>query len=118
MAGLAAGQLDRRVRIEVATTGDDGMNEIEVFEPLATVWARYVPARGQEAREQMGRDVMMTASFHIRWSQAVAPLLSATGRFRLRYPGTADGQAWDIKSAVEIGRCEGIEIIAFARQVA
>lgn len=111
---LLAGRLDRRVRIESAAAGDDGYNETETWAPLATVWAHVIPTAGREAREQLGREAMLSSSFRIRYSPRVAAV-KADG-FRLRYPATDDGQVWDIKSVVEIGRREGLEIIAVARQ--
>lgn len=112
MAGLAAGSLDRRVRIERATPSDNGLNTTEAWSELATIWARYIPARGQEAREQMGQEGRLLATFQLRWSAKVSVVVEAG--FRLRFP--VEGQVWDIKSAIEIGRREGIEIVAEARR--
>lgn len=108
---LLAGKLDRRIRIERSQPSDNGYNETEAWEELATVWAQFIPSAGKEAREQLGREASLPASFRIRWSTMVKGV--APGGYRLRYP--VDGQAWDIKSVAEIGRREGLEIIALAR---
>lgn len=111
---MRAGRLDRRVRIETAAVGDDGYNETQVWTELATVPAQVIPSAGKEARGQLGRDERLTTSFRIRWSPTVAPLIAGSGTHRLSY----EGQLWDILSSVEIGRREGIEIIATARVAA
>src|SRR3546814_17452557 len=41
-------------------------------------------------------------------------LVKGPADYRLRFPPTDDGRVFDIKSAVEIGRREGIEIVALA----
>lgn len=112
--GLEAGKLDRRLRVEAAGAADDGFNMVEAWRELTTVWAQFLPQRGQEAREQLGREAQLLATFRIRWSSTTGPI--TPGGHRLRFPAAPDGQVWDIKSAVEIGRREGIEIVAVARQ--
>ncbi len=111
MAGLDAGALDRRIRIERAGMGDDGYNETEVWTPLATVWAQYLPARGREAREALGREATMPATFRIRWRADAPPIGPGD---RLRFPADDDGRVFDIASVIEIGRREGLEITAVA----
>lgn len=115
---IRLGSLDRRVRIEVETTTDDGYNEVKTWAELATVWAQVIHTAGQEARAQLGRDERLSASFRIRWSPKVAPMIAGAGSHQLRYPAGEDGQVWNILSAIEIGRREGIEIIATARVAA
>lgn len=110
---LAAGKLDRRVRIETATKADDGHNEVDAWGTLVTVWAQVIPTAGREAREQLGREVILSSSFRVRFSSTVSAVRPEG--FRLRYPAADDGQVWDIKSVNEIGRREGLEIIAVAR---
>lgn len=104
---------DRQLRVEKATLSDDGYNEIEVWAELATVPARYIPSAGKEAREQLGREAFLTASFRIPWSPTLSKM--APDGYQLRFPPDPAGQLWDIKSAVEIGRHKQIEIIALAR---
>ena len=108
-----ASRMDRRIRIEHSAPSDDGFNETEVWATFATVPAQFIPAAGREAREQLGREATLLATFRIRWSTAVSVV--APGRYRLRYPAEDGGQVWDIKSAVELGRRVAIELVAVAR---
>jgi head-tail adaptor len=110
---IDAGKLDRRIRIERAgRVEDDGLGTVEGWSTLQEVSAQYLPQRGSEAREQLGREGKLLASFRIRWWSGVA---NVGPKDRLRFPAADDGQVWDIQSATEIGRREGIEIIASAR---
>ncbi len=111
MTMLDAGAMDRRIRIERPEMIDDGhQTRPGDWEPLATVWAHYLPARGQEAREMMGREATLPATFRVRWRASLADLGAGD---RLRFPAPS-GAVFDIQSAVEIGRREGIEIVAVA----
>ncbi len=110
---IQAGKLDRRIRIErAAQVSDGGLGTKPGFTALATVSAQYLPQRGSEAREQLGREGKLLASFRIRWSTDV---MSTGPGDRVVYPAADDGQVWDIQSVVEIGRREGLEIVAAAR---
>lgn len=101
---MDAGSLDRRIRIERPIEIDDGrQSRPGSWEEVATVWARYIPAKGQEAREAMGREALSMASFQLRWSRSVA---GVDPSHRLIF----ENRAYDIKSAVEIGRRDGIEL--------
>jgi len=111
---MLAGKLDRRVTIEKGGAADDGYNETEAWAPYVTVWAQFIPSAGKEAREQLGREAIMPASFRIRYSFDAA--LVEPGNYRLRYPAEPGGQLWDIKSVAEIDRRERLEIIAVARR--
>jgi head-tail adaptor len=110
---MRAGKFDRLILIEQASPADDGYNETEAWATLAKVPAQYIPSAGREAREQMGREAQLPATFRIPWAPNLAAITA--GGFRVRYPAEPGGQVWDIKSAVEIGRRQGIEIIALAR---
>lgn len=106
---MAAGNLDRRVRLERATRAANAFNElVETWATLATVWAEYEPLRDAEryAAGQVGATA--TARFRIRYSSTVADLGPLD---RLVY----DGRTYDIHAVKEIGRREGLEITAAAR---
>ena len=60
---MKAGKLDRLIRIEVLTLGDNGYGTAEEWAPFATVWAQYIPSAGKEAREQMGEAATLPATF-------------------------------------------------------
>src|SRR5688572_14464944 len=100
---LTAGELDRRVRIEVATDAVDPNGSGEpttTWAHLATVWASVRPISGRElfAAQQVGAKV--DTRFRIRYRTDVHP-----ERSRL----IDDlGRVYDIRSLQEIGRREGL----------
>ncbi|RIA37479.1 head-tail adaptor [Hephaestia caeni] len=115
MGVLQAGKLDRRVRIEKRTLVDDGYNEVETWAALTTVWTQFIPGGGKEAREAIGRAATTPATFRIRWQSALADMIdNGPADYRLRFPAKDDGRVFDIKKTNEIGRREGIEIVAVA----
>lgn len=114
MTGLAAGDLRDRVLIEKAAVGDDGLNTTEVWESHATVWTRFIPARGQEAREQLGREATLLATFTVRASSLTRPIVESG--WRLRFPAVDGGQVWDIVSVVPTRERDGFEIVARGRR--
>ena len=112
--GMDAGGMDRRIRIERSAEGDDGYNTTEVWETLVEVWASYRPSAGREAREALGREATLPATFRMRWSRVTAGLTAADRLYEI-INGARFGPVFDIKSPpVEIGRREGIEIVALA----
>ncbi|MDE0878922.1 MAG: head-tail adaptor protein [Sphingomonas bacterium] len=111
MGILNAGAIDRRVRIERAGADDNGYNEVDVWGELATVWAQYLPARGQEAREALGREATAPATFRVRWQRLLGDLGAGD---RLVFPIGEGARVYDIKSVTEMGRREGLEIVAVA----
>jgi SPP1 family predicted phage head-tail adaptor len=106
---IAAGKLDRRITL-LGITGavDDGYTSTPGWATMATVWAQYLPGAGQERTEQAERSATIVETFRIRWSSDVADL---TPSDRLVF----QDRTYDIKSAVELGRREAIEIKAVAR---
>jgi SPP1 family predicted phage head-tail adaptor len=105
----AAGKLDRRITLQRITgTVDDGYTSTPGWAALAKVWAQYLPGTGQERSEQAERAATIVETFRIRWSSDVADLTPAD---RLVF----QDRTYDIKSAVELGRREMIEIKAVAR---
>lgn len=108
--GMAAGALDRRIRIERnAPAVHDGLQNVPGAPfVLAEVWAQYKPARGAERFELATREAEIPVSFIIRWSRRVADVGPSD---RVRYPAREDGQLFDIIAAPrEIGRRDGLEI--------
>ncbi len=108
--GLDARKLDRRIRIERATSIDDGMQtRTGPWEALTTVWARYLPGKGSERFEAATRRAEQPVAFTIRWSQLAATISSAD---RVRYPAADDGRLYEIVAPpTEIGRRDGIELM-------
>lgn len=106
MAGIDAGSLDRRVRIERrATTEDDFGGEIETWSELATLWASVNFGQGQERRQAAQESATAPATFRVRWSPVTATITPVD---RILFMDAI----WDISSAVPFGRNEGIDITA------
>lgn len=113
---IDAGKLDRRIRIERAGMVDDGYNEVRGWSTLAERWAQYIPSAGREARELLGQSATMPATFIVRFSPDLVPLLTDTANYRVRFPAADDGEIYDIKSAVNPDRRVSIHITALASQ--
>src|SRR3546814_19760879 len=63
----------------------------------------------------MGQQATLPASFVMQYTPMLDDVLvKGPADYRLRFPPTDDGRVFDIKSAIEIGRREGIEIVALA----
>ena len=122
MRTLAAGKLDRRIRIERdGVPGHDGYRRVpgEAF-VLAERWAERVTGAGSEKFVDAVTAATAVVVFRIRWSAELDPERDGdppgvNPRDRVRYPATEAGRVHDIVSAVEIGRREGIEITTIAR---
>ena len=101
--GLQAGKLDRRVTLQTnGPTQDTTGQPIESWTEIDEVWAEVVPLRGREflAAQQVNADV--TTRFLIRYRSDVGPA------DRVLY----DSVGYDILSLTEVGRQEGLEILA------
>lgn len=106
---MLAGPLDRRIVIERATITPDAFNaQVEVWSTLATVWASKSDILDGERMRGAAVGAVITTRFQIRYSAAVG---AVSPRDRVRF----DGRIYDISSVKEIGRREGIEITAAAR---
>jgi SPP1 family predicted phage head-tail adaptor len=106
---IAAGDLDRRITIERFTTGTNALNEeVRSWGTLATVWASMRPLYGSERLAAQEVSAQATTQFRIRWAQSLKDLSPLD---RLRY----DNKVFEISEVREIGRREGLEIIAAAR---
>lgn len=99
---MQSGKLDRVVTLQTRSATPDGYGQpVESWGTLADVWA--------EVREERGREFFAggTASeekrtFYIRWIGGL------TSKDRVLYNGVAH----DIRSIREIGRQDGLEILA------
>jgi SPP1 family predicted phage head-tail adaptor len=104
---LAAGALDRRVtivRATVASTNDYG--EPVPGDPIETTkWASARPAPGTERYQNAQNAAEIVMRFVFRFEAELVPL---TATLRL------DGVNYDVKSVIEIGRREGLEVLAVA----
>jgi SPP1 family predicted phage head-tail adaptor len=104
-----AGDLDRRMTIQRATTTLNEFNEpIETWGDLATVWAKRRDASATESYRAQEVGAQITARFTIRWSSVVA---SVNPRDRLSF----DGRFYNITAVRDVGRSRLREIDAVAR---
>lgn len=105
---MEAGRLDRRITLRRAKLTTNALGEeVQAWGDLATVWARRVDAGGTEQIAAGELASTIATRFQIRWTSR----FSLTPRDRVRI-GDLE---FDIVSAVEIGRREGIDIMARAR---
>ena len=100
---MRAGELDRLIVIETPTEGqDDYGGRALTWATFATVWAKVTPTRG---RETVAADQMVAQAdtvFRIYWLSGV------TTKMRVSY----DSQYYDILYPAEIGRREGLDVLA------
>lgn len=103
-----AGKLDRRVTILRAGEGTrNAVNELTPGADTETVrWASAKPAPGFERFQSAETAAEAVTRFVFRWE---ADLVKVTDRLR------HDGRDYQISAVVEIGRREGIEVLAVAR---
>ena len=103
---MEAGKLDRRIVIERYTEAQDDFGQpIETYEPVDTVWAEVKPLRGQERFQAQQVSAEAETRFRIRWRNDIDEKMVLVH----------DGAVYDIKAILEIGRREGLEILAKAR---
>ena len=103
---MEAGRLDRRVMIEQVSLANDTFGDpIETWSVLDTVWADVRPVRGKELFAGQQFQAKADTRFRMRYRTN----LDATMRLRYR------GDLYSIVSILELGRQEGLEILAFAR---
>jgi SPP1 family predicted phage head-tail adaptor len=112
---MNAGRLDRRVRIEYAPAATDtktGFNQpIKSFALLREVWGSKKDLSGDEAIRAQQLAAKVSTEFTIRYPGALEPLPSPSDRMRL----VCEGVVYDITHVSEIGRREGLRILAWAR---
>lgn len=107
---LAAGALDRRITFQAETEVVDpqGSGEpVKTWADVVTVWANVQPLGGRELFASQQTAAKVDTRYRIRWRSGVTPeamrILDENGRI------------FDIQAVQEIGRREGLEILATAR---
>lgn len=112
MAGLSAGDLDREVVIQQLTesSGSSGF-PVESWSTLDTVWMERMAITGSERFRAAQLSAPIEARWQLHYRADMDPDLVDVPKFRrLLYLG----RAYDITSAEEIGRQEGIELHTLA----
>lgn len=120
---LAAGKLDRQIRIEraAAPVHDGYQNVPGPLEVLARPFAQWLPGPGNERFSAAENAATVTGRFRIYWTSKLdpdridpdAPGLNA--KDFVRYPARPDGRLYEIVAAVTMGRRAAIEISVIAR---
>ncbi|OGR95736.1 MAG: hypothetical protein A2V88_15960 [Elusimicrobia bacterium RBG_16_66_12] len=113
---MRAGNLDRRIRFERATEAQDPDSgaPILTWDPPAASYdcaAEVRPLRGQEYFAAQQFAAKADTLFRIRWPRGFETLPEPDESVRLMY----DGRIYNIQHVAEIGRREGLEILATAR---
>ena len=100
---MLAGRLDRSVLIESLTeAGDTTGDVVETWTPVATVWASKRDIGGKEYLSAAQEHADVTAVFRMRYRADV----DATCLL------TCEGNVFDIVNTKELGRREGLELMA------
>ena len=106
---IAAGALDRRVIIERTASPSvqsPSGQPVEIWEVLVgPVWASIAPLRGSERSADPNVSAHEEVEIRLRWSSAVA---NVDPKDRVAHRN----QLYDILAVHEIGRREGLRIIA------
>lgn len=101
-----AGLLDRRVRLERRHEQvDDSGQAVQVWLPLAEVWARVEPLGGREGFGQQQFVATGDLRVTIRWRGDVTPL----------HRVVHEGRPYDVVSVAEDGRREAILLVVRGR---
>ncbi len=105
---MRAGEMDRFIRIEKNTpTRSASGDQVDSWAKFAEVWAKKRDLKTAESLDA-DRDVaMVQTEFSIYWLEGV------TASMRIVY----DSATYDIEGVREIGRREGLAVIATARGV-
>jgi len=102
---IRAGRLDRKITIERKTTTTDSIGGVvETWATWKTAWSEVVPVSGREALRFNRPTASRVSKFVIRY------LSGLTEKDRIVH----DSQNWDVIYIREIGRREGLEVIAEA----
>lgn len=100
---MRAGELDRSIIIQSATETRDSYGDVlPSWTTFATVWATVTANRGDERFAAYQVVAQADILFRIRWRSGI------TVKMRISY----DGQIYDIVHIAEIGRREGLDILA------
>lgn len=107
---MRSGELDRLITIEQATESTDAYGAPTLtWDPPANswqVWAQVKPIRGQEYFAAQQVNARVDTTFRIRYRSDI------TTKMRISY----GGEYYDIQSIIELGRREGLELMAIVRQ--
>ena len=105
---MSASDMDRRITIQQPVVSKDGYGEpiITNWTPVATVWAQVIPVSGREYFDAAAARAEKLTRFRIWWRSGI------TETMRVVY----DDRNYDIRSVVELGRREGLEIAAEATE--
>ena len=103
---MRSGELDRRIVLQSpsATRSATGA-EVTTWADVATVWAAVKREKGGESDAAEARQQMAAVVFRIRWRAGVLP------GWRVSF----DGRLFDVADVRELGRREGLELVAAAR---
>lgn len=112
-------RLDRRITIQRKTVNPSDSGEpVEIWSSLSDGrWATVSPLRGDERFNDAQYVAREQVELEIRWSQSVADL-SPQDRIifpAIDQPAIPDTRVYDILAVHEIGRREGLRIIAVRR---
>ncbi len=106
---MKAGKLDRR--IQILRHGAPVDNGIELIPGdiavVATRWASWKPANGNEVFENQGREAKAGGTFWLR-SDSVTRQVTPLDKVDF------DGRVYDVVAVQELGRREGVELIVAA----
>jgi SPP1 family predicted phage head-tail adaptor len=106
---MRAGRLDRRIAIQrLAVSYSASGDPVETWSTLATRWAYAAPVSGDERFSDPQLVAKQQNEFGVRYSADIADLSPLD---RISY----EGSVWDILSVSEIGRREGLKVIAVRR---
>ena len=102
---MRAGRMDKRIIIQQVTETQDGYGDpADSWAAFKTVWAEVIFKPGREYFNGATDIATAPAIFRIRYLSGV------TRKMRISY----DSETYDILSITEIGRKEGLEIVASA----
>ncbi len=103
---MQPGRMDRRVKIlRRALTRNEHGEQVETFTETAEVWAERRDVTGREFFAGATTTAENSARFMLRWRSD----LLATDRL------SCDDKEYDIVQIAELGRRDGLEVIAVAR---
>ncbi len=79
--------------------------ESDDWKPLLACWGAKIPVSGREGFASLQRFAEVTERFRVDFDEQVTPVLRLT----------CEGRAYDILEVLEVGRREGMEVLAKAR---
>ncbi|MEG3177047.1 phage head closure protein [Sphingomonas sp. RB3P16] len=98
MIGLDAGELDRRVVVERATTEtDDYGGEVKTWSQWCKPWAKITYGRAEERRQAAQEEASLVATFRVRDNAKTSDIRTTD---RIVY----ENAVWDISSNVPFNR--------------